>query len=322
MNNALGITQFYGAAVNSSGLVIGGAQDNGTQRFAGNPEDWTEMNGGDGGYCAADPADPNFLYGESQNLNVVRSTNGGLSASEINVGLGDANTNGNFIAPLIMDPLDSNTLLAGGWSVWRTNNAKAFFPGLPIWAAIKGPAPTPVPTPGTTPTPPPVSAIGVSPISSDLILVGHNDGKVYRTFNGTAANPMWNLISAGLPAGRFVTRLVIDPNHATNWYYATFGGFNADNVARSIDNGGSWTAVTGSGVDALPAAPVRTLAVNPIDSLLPLRRHRSRHLHFRRWRGDMATATGRPGQCLGGRDFLRQPETPLRRHARARRLSD
>ncbi len=267
MNNALGITQFYGAAVNSSGLVIGGAQDNGTQRFAGNPEDWTEMNGGDGGYCAADPADPNFLYGESQNLNVVRSTNGGLSASEINVGLGDANTNGNFIAPLIMDPLDSNTLLAGGWSVWRTNNAKAFFPGLPIWAAIKGPAPTPVPTPGTTPTPPPVSAIGVSPISSDLILVGHNDGKVYRTFNGTAANPMWNLISAGLPAGRFVTRLVIDPNHATNWYYATFGGFNADNIYRSIDNGGSWTAVTGSGVDALPAAPVRTLAVNPIDPL-------------------------------------------------------
>lgn len=265
LNNTLGITQYYGAAVNSSGVVIGGAQDNGTLKFSGNTEGWTEMNGSDGGYCAADPTDPNYFYGESQNLNIVRSIDGGASASAINSGLGDANTNSNFIAPLIMDPIDPNTLLAGGWSVWRTTNAKAVAPAQPIWTSIKGPAPTPVPAPGTTPTPPPVSAIAVSPITSDLILVGHNDGKVYRTFNGTATNPTWNLISAALPAGRFVTRLVIDPNHATNWYYVTFGGFNADNIYRSTDNGGTWAAVTGAGATALPPVPVRTLAINPIN---------------------------------------------------------
>ena len=271
LNNQLGITQFYGATVNPSGIVIGGAQDNGTRRFSGDTEGWTEMFHSDGGMVAADPTDSNYLYGERQNLQLVRSTDAGVTADYIFTGIGDACPNPsppgclpqtNFIAPLTL--VDSNTLLAGGWSVWRSTNIKDT---IPSWAQIKVPAPTPVPTVSNpSPTPPEVSAIAVSPISADLVLVGHNDGRVYRTFNGTAANPTWSLISAALPVGRFVTRLVVDPNHATNWYYATFGGFNADNIYRSTDNGATWTAVTGAGATALPSAPVRTLAINPINA--------------------------------------------------------
>src|SRR5262249_18829005 len=55
LNNTIGITQFYGAAVhNTAGVVIGGAQDNGTIRFTGNTEGWNEFHGSDGGYVAID----------------------------------------------------------------------------------------------------------------------------------------------------------------------------------------------------------------------------------------------------------------------------
>lgn len=155
LNNQLGITQFYGAAGNAaSGVIVGGTQDNGTQRFTGGTEGWTSMNGSDGGYCASDPTDQMFFYGETQNLGVVRSTNAGVSASPITAGLGDAGVAGatNFIAPIILDPIDPNTLLAGGISLWRSQDAKALPPAAPTWVRIKNALP------GN-----PISAIAVSP---------------------------------------------------------------------------------------------------------------------------------------------------------------
>src|SRR5262249_7299309 len=67
-NNNLGVTQFYGAAANYNGVIIGGAQDNGVVRFTGDTQAWTTGLAGDGGYCAADPTDLNFFYGENPRL--------------------------------------------------------------------------------------------------------------------------------------------------------------------------------------------------------------------------------------------------------------
>ncbi|MGH9943685.1 MAG: WD40/YVTN/BNR-like repeat-containing protein, partial [Pyrinomonadaceae bacterium] len=263
LNNNLGITQFYGAAGNAaSGVIIGGTQDNGTQRFTGNAEGWTSTNGADGGYCAADPTDANFFFGESQNLGVFRSTNGGQSAGAINAGIGDAvcpagtTCRTNFIAPLVLDPNDPNILLAGGWSLWRSQDAKA---PTPAWSAIKAPIA------GN-----PISAIAVSPLTSSLILVGHNNGDIFRTLGGTLANPTntWTKIDTAALPNRFVTRLVIDTSRGVNWFYATFGGFAGDNIWRSTDNGQTWTDITGTGATGLPNVPVRTLVFHPTNSNL------------------------------------------------------
>ena len=84
--NSYGVTQFYAGAGNvDSGAIIGGAQDNGTLRFTsdGGSEAWTEMFGGDGGWCAADPTDPDIFYGEYVFLAIHRSTDGGESAEFI-----------------------------------------------------------------------------------------------------------------------------------------------------------------------------------------------------------------------------------------------
>ena len=63
MNNGLGITQFYGAAGNSAGVIVGGTQDNGTLKSnPTNTNAWTTTFGGDGGFAAADPIDPNYFY--------------------------------------------------------------------------------------------------------------------------------------------------------------------------------------------------------------------------------------------------------------------
>src|SRR6266536_815707 len=81
LNHNLGMAQFYGGAGNpDTGVIIGGTQDNGTLRYtpregAGN---WTRMFSGDGGFCAADPTDPNYFYGEHIRLQIHRSFNGGL----------------------------------------------------------------------------------------------------------------------------------------------------------------------------------------------------------------------------------------------------
>ena len=264
LNNNLGITQYYGAAAASNGVIVGGTQDNGTVRFLGNTGNWTTMYGGDGGFCAADPTDPNFFYGEYVYLQINRSTNGGASAARIDTcpanpgcagSLTDANssTTANFIAPFILDPIDPSTMLAGGVNLWRTSDVKA---ATVTWNNING----------NMPATSRISAIAVSPINSGFILVGRNNGDIYLTFSGTANPPTWTKIDPPFPAlpDRFVTRLVIDPTRSpASWIYATFGGFSGDNVYRSTDLGTTWTDITGTAATGLPNVPVRGLAYHP-----------------------------------------------------------
>lgn len=243
LNNNLGITQFYGGAGNlSSGRIIGGTQDNGTLRYLGTTEGWTSMAGGDGGWSASDPNDPNYFYGEFQWLQIHRSANGGASSNSIYFGITDAVANGttNFIAPFILDPNNSNTLLAGGANLWRTNNAK----GSPLgWAIIKT-------TIGSN-----ISAIAVAKGNSDIIWVGHNNGSIFITTNGTAATPTWTQVN--MPSsGRRNTRITIDPTNS-NRVYVTFGGYAAGSVWRTDNAGASFVNITNN----LPIAPVRSLAV-------------------------------------------------------------
>ena len=254
LNNNLGITQFWGAAGNAtSGTIIGGAQDNGTVRYTtgGGAEGWTSMFGGDGGYCAADPTDAHFFYGEYIALQIYRSTNGGGSADYITSGLGDAGGNANFAAPFILDPNNPNTMLAGGASLWRSVNIKA---ATPTWSNI-----TPNFGVGSL-----ISAIAVAPGNSDIIWIGFNNGDVFATANGTASSPLWIIKSLGTPnLPNRQCSLAIDPNN-WNQVFVTFGGFTSGNVWRTTDDGYTWTDLSNN----LPNAPVYSLVIDPYDSSL------------------------------------------------------
>jgi len=278
LNNNLGITQFYGAAGNpTTGTIVGGTQDNGTLLYttAGGTEGWTTMFGGDGGWSAADATDPNYFYGEYIYGQVHRSDNGGVYSEDIWGDYWDGsmwvyksapyiitdalNQYANFIAPVILDPNNANRLFVGGESLWRTNDVKAPLTATtgPAWYAIKAP------TTGYSN----ISAIVVAPGNSDIIWVGHNNGDVYKTSNGTAVTPTWTLVdtnSPGLP-NRYVTRIAIDKNN-NNKVYVTFGGFSADNVWVTTNGGSNWSDITGSGLTGLPDLPVRSLVIHPYNS--------------------------------------------------------
>jgi hypothetical protein len=80
LNHNFGITQFYhGAPYPGAESYIGGTQDNGT--LLGQDEEgsdgWLHVSGGDGGYVAVDPSNPDFVYAESQRFYFKRSTDGG-----------------------------------------------------------------------------------------------------------------------------------------------------------------------------------------------------------------------------------------------------
>ncbi len=261
LNNNLGITQLYGAAGNFldngngnlSPVIIGGAQDIGTLAYTGSTN-WGIGKGGDGGYCAADPLDQVF-YGEYVYLTIYRSLVGSAFVyGDIYFGIGDANNaaTANFIAPFILDPNDSDTMLAGGLSLWRSNNVKSFIPA-PTWAAV------PKPNPNAAL----ISAIAVSPSTSTIIAVGHNNGDIFLTVNGTDAVPSWSKIDTANLPNRFVTRLTIDNTRSPTWVYATFGGFSGDNVYRTTNFGASWADITGPAASGLPNVPVRSLVFHP-----------------------------------------------------------
>lgn len=257
LNNNFGVTQFFGGAGNTtSNVVVGGAQDNGSLTDTGNPQGWGQMFGGDGGFSAADPNDQNYFYGEYVYLKVHRSTNGGSSSDYIYNGITDAGSNALFIAPFILDSNDPNTMLAGGQSLWRSTNVKA---GTPDWSSIKGPIGSSYPDN--------ISAIAVAPGNSDIIWVGHANGDIYKTTNGTSSSPTWTRMDQGTPnlPDRYVGRITIDP-HDSNKVYATFGGYRPDNVYETTDGGSTWSDITGSGATGLPDAPVRSLVVHPDNS--------------------------------------------------------
>ncbi len=264
LNNGLGVTQFYSGAGRTGGKLIGGAQDNGSLIYSGSNNAWNNIYGGDGGFSAVDSADPNYLYGEYVYTEIFQLNNGGAGASNGASALGDpaaksicqgiadggkgcgGNEQSNFISPFIIDPNNNNRILAGGASLWVSNNIKN---ATPTWAAIKPPS---------TITGNPISSIAVAQGNSNIIWVGHNNGEIYRTSNGTSSSPTWTMVSSSMTPARYNTRIFIVPG-TPNVVYATFGGFSAGNVLRTADNGASWYSIS----SGLPKVPMRSITANP-----------------------------------------------------------
>ena len=246
-------TQYYSVAGDGpTNLFVGGLQDNGSEaNTIGNGNAFCFF-GGDGGYVAIDPINPLFVYGEYIDLKLFRNNDGatGNDSGWIYNGITDAGGNANFIAPFILDPNQPLTLLAGGSSLWRTTNAQDTSPS---WSAIRAPGSSLI------------SAIAVANGNSDVIWVGQNDGGIAMTTNGTSVSPTWKTISTpsgGPIPGRYVTRILIDPDQS-NVVYVTLGGFSASNVWKSTNSGATWVSITGSGAGVLPQVPVRAIARRP-----------------------------------------------------------
>jgi len=268
LNNGLSITQFYGvgATAAGAGAIYGGTQDNGSLKWSGSGSNWVTVFGGDGGASAADPADANYLYGEYVYLRIHRSTNGATanpSASFIYSGIVDAENatlGANFIAPFVLDPNNSSRLYGGAKRLWLSNNAKA---ATPTWSIARAQAAHRDANVTVSPYFTYISAIAVAAGNPDIVYVGHNDGRVFKTSNATAASPTWTELTCASPSYpvyyRQVLRLLVEPTNA-NIVYAGHGGYANDNLWKLNTTGTTACTNIGSG---LPPSPVRGIARHP-----------------------------------------------------------
>lgn len=248
----LPISQFYAGAVDHSNplRLYGGTQDNGTVRtWTGAPDDWEMIYGGDGFYCLVDPRNSNVIFAEYQYGNLAKSTSGGSSFFSCLTGVNSSDRR-NWSTPVVMDPSNPDRMYYGTYRLYRSTN------GASSWSSISSDL-----TGGTgdaTLVYATLTTIAVAPSNGQVIYVGTDDARVWRTTNGGGA---WQNLSLGLPQ-RWVTRVAVDPTNADIAYVAHSGYRNDSPLAhlhRTTDGGASWTPISSE----LPEAPVNAFALDP-----------------------------------------------------------
>jgi photosystem II stability/assembly factor-like uncharacterized protein len=241
-------TQFYAITMdyNNPERLFGGTQDNGTLRtFTGSTDNWDHILGGDGFYCLVDYTNPDIIYAESQNGNLNKSIDGGVSFFWAQAGIDPNGTDTHgWNTPIEMDPNDPNVLYYGSDYVYRTSN------GALNWVPISSDL-----------TDRYLTTIAAAKSDPQVVYAGSRSGGVYVTNNlgGT-----WTDIGGSLP-DRWVTRLTVDP-HDAGICYATISGYLATgsklpHIFRTTNYGFSWTEISSN----LPDAPLNDVILDPAD---------------------------------------------------------
>jgi photosystem II stability/assembly factor-like uncharacterized protein len=247
-DNTLPITQFYRFYVDpqNKNKVYGGTQDNNTIRTtSAGIDDWQPIFGGDGFQPLVQSDNTNIIYALSQRGNLGKSINDGVSFNVALNGIPSSDVN-NWDTAITFDPADSQTLYYGTQRVYRTTN------GAGNWTVISpdlsnGPHSGNLAY-GT------VTSIDVSPLDSNLIYAGTDDGNVWVT-QDSGIN--WTLVSDTLP-NLWVTKVLASPSDESH-LYVTYSGYRygEDNghVFKSEDYGSTWIDISNN----LPDIPVNDI---------------------------------------------------------------
>jgi hypothetical protein len=254
LNRGYGVTQFYhGTAFPDGTQYLAGTQDNGTLlgSDAAGPDGWKLVFGGDGGFSAVHPTQTSTWLMEYQWASVGRTTNGGITISQLRTGLDPIvassvgpEANYLFISPFTHDPGTNNIWLGGNY-LYR---GLSF--GL-MWQKV-GSA---MPEGGR------ISAIAVSSRTAGTLAIGTDKGHITRVADSGGAAVATSFNS---PRSGWVTSMAFDPLD-DNVLYATYGNFGGAHVFRSINGGASWQSLDGSGPTGIPDIPVHSIVVDPDD---------------------------------------------------------
>jgi photosystem II stability/assembly factor-like uncharacterized protein len=248
--NNLGITQFYSADANLDGsLILGGTQDNDDLLFtrSDGSQDWFQANAGDGTYTAINPVQNNIMFTSYVHLAMTWSFDFGQTYYHITDGLWDAEIESKslFIAPFALDRINTTYLVAGGTSIWRTSNSGDY------WHQVLEPLSGD----------PKCSAVEISPhVGAIVNWVGYEDGSIRKTENWYN----WTAVTGPAPGPdhTFITDIEISP-HDSETVIVVFGGYAADRIWITRDNGQSWNPLPGQGDGVLPMIHTNCVTFHP-----------------------------------------------------------
>ncbi|MDB5104396.1 MAG: hypothetical protein JWP91_2085 [Fibrobacteres bacterium] len=228
LGNTLSIAEMYrlGASPLDQGKVMSGWQDNGTNLLSNGT--WKHIYGGDGFECFFDWADTNYLYVETQNGGIARTSNGGRNWSNIS----PPGQTGPWNTSWMQDPKDAQVLYYGSTNIWKSTDRGS------NWSQM-----------GTLPGSGSLRNIVVDP-ANNRIVYGVKATALGRTTDGGGT---WTNIATGLPTGSAsISHIAID-NGNPNTLWAALSGYSAGNkVFKSTNAGTAWINYS-EGLPNLPA---------------------------------------------------------------------
>ncbi|MCX6560453.1 MAG: hypothetical protein NTZ26_08045 [Candidatus Aminicenantes bacterium] len=220
--------------------------------------------GGEGSNHAIDPGNPNLVYSAGFYGTIARAEYGlpgtasGRPSSKTLLPRAFENEpplRGQWLAPFILSPHNSSIVYHGMQFLFRSLDRGD------TWEKISPDLTAPIPSEmGDIPYHT-LFALSESPLRSGLVYAGTDDGRVWVTRDGGKA---WSEIGAGLPAKKWVSRLVAS-KYALGTVYMTQNGKRDDDMAayvwKSTDYGKTWVSIAAG----IPLGPVNVIREDPVD---------------------------------------------------------
>lgn len=239
-NNGLQVSEYEYIAHDwgSARWLIGGTQDNGTNRWTG-PLTWEHVQDGDGGDAGVNRVNPNTVFHTFQNGWLERSATRGGWATWANItparpaGEGP----GLFYVPFETSATTGDTIALGGWALYVSRNNGT------TWTRLAYPGAAGVASALFAPDP-------------DTVIVGLTDGRILRT---TWTGGAWGALAALTTprANAWISDLHAEAG-GTGRIWATSTRVGGGRVFRSDNGGTNWTDSTNN----LPALPINAIAVD------------------------------------------------------------
>jgi len=261
LNATIGAIQFYSVSADqaTAGRLWGGSQDNGTALAQAGTPIWISKLGGDGGYTAINPSNPQQLFAENFLYSLQRSDDGGATFSQVITGALTSEAS-EFYVPYVLAPGSSGLTYLAAQSVWR-GPAKPDSPNQG-WQAISGNLTHP--QGNLDPSGDDLTAIAVAPSSADVVYAGAYDGSLSVTQNATDTQSAqsWTNPHQEFNFNGPVTAIAVsaaDPN-TVYWGLGFIG--RAAVLYKSTDGGKTAVNIAGN----LPGTPINAIvldAANP-----------------------------------------------------------